>query len=597
MSASCSAAAATSATSTDMADSGMPIDRSKDLSQPLDRLSPDEGLKKASDYLRGTIATGLLDRITGAVASDDTRLMKIHGMYQQDDRDLRDERRRQKLEPAYRFMIRVRLPGGVCTPEQWLKLDALARAHGGGTLRLTTRQTFQFHWVLKEDVRATIQGLHEVLLDTVAACGDVSRNVMCAADPGDSALHAEVAAVARQVSDEYLPKTRAYHEIWYGEEKVASSDEEQEPFYGPTYLPRKFKIGFVVPPSNDIDVYTQDLGFIAIEGEDGLEGFNVAIGGGMGRTENEPLTYPRLADVIGYIPRDRLVAATGAVMSVQRDFGNRAQRNRARFKYTIDDKGLAWIKSEIESRLGARLEPARPFRFTSNGDSFGWRQTGSGRFNRTLYVESGRLGNAPGRSWLDGLRAVARIHRGAFRITPNQNLIVSGIAAEDRPAIEALLAEHGLAGTAQSGVRRNSIACVALPTCGLAMAEAERYLPDILPRIEAILASHGLLDEPITFRISGCPNGCSRPYVAEIALTGRAPGKYNLYLGGGFHGERLARMVRENVGEAEILAVLDDLLGCYSAERLAGERLGDFVERSSYLASASQVPGRISPVI
>jgi sulfite reductase (NADPH) hemoprotein beta-component len=580
-----------------MAGSGIFIDRSKDLSQPLDRLSPDESLKKSSNYLRGTIATGLLDRITGAVATDDTRLMKIHGMYQQDDRDLRDERRRQKLEPAYRFMIRVRLPGGVCTPEQWLKLDELARAHGGGQLRLTTRQTFQFHWVLKEDVRAAIQGLHEALLDTVAACGDVSRNVMCAADPEASGLHAEVVAAARQVSEEYLPRTRAYHEIWYGEEKVASSEEEEEPFYGATYLPRKFKIGFVVPPSNDIDVYTQDLGFIAIDGPDGLEGFNVAIGGGMGRTENEPLTYPRLADVIGFIPKDQLVAVTGAVMSVQRDYGNRAERNRARFKYTIDDKGPGWIKAEIEARLGAPLEPARPFRFTSNGDSFGWRETESGRSNCTLYVESGRLANRPGRAWLDGLRAIARLHRGTFRVTPNQNLIVAGVAAEDRPAIEALLAEHGLAGLPESAIRRNSIACVALPTCGLAMAEAERYLPDLLERIEAILSAHGLIDEPVTFRISGCPNGCSRPYVAEIALTGRAPGKYNLYLGGGFHGERLARMVRENIGEAEILGVLEDLLGRYAAERKPGERLGDFVERVSYLASELQIPGRISPII
>jgi sulfite reductase (NADPH) hemoprotein beta-component len=576
-----------------MADSATLVDRSKDLSQPLDRLSADERLKKASDYLRGTIATGLLDRITGAVATDDTRLMKIHGMYQQDDRDLRDERRRQKLEPAYRFMIRVRLPGGVCTPEQWLKLDSLARAHGGDTLRLTSRQTFQFHWVLKEDVRSTIQGLHEALLDTVAACGDVSRNVMCASDPRDSALHEEVVAAAREVSGHFLPRTRAYHEIWYGEEKVAGSEEE-EPFYGATYLPRKFKIGFVVPPSNDIDVYTQDLGFIAIGGPDGLEGYNVAIGGGMGRTENEPATYPRLADVIGYIAKDKLVAATAAVMSVQRDYGNRAERNRARFKYTIDDKGLGWIREQIESRLGAPLEPARPFHFTSNGDSFGWRETEGGRFNCTLYVESGRLGRAR----LDGLRSVAKAHRGTFRVTPNQNLIVAGVVAQDRAAVEALLAEHGLDGAgAGSAIRRNSIACVALPTCGLAMAEAERYLPDILTRIEAILAGHGLAGDPITFRISGCPNGCSRPYVAEIALTGRAPGKYNLYLGGGFHGQRLNRMVRENVGEAEILSVLEDLLGRYASEREPDERLGDFVERVSYLASEQQVPGRISPII
>jgi sulfite reductase (NADPH) hemoprotein beta-component len=284
-------------------------------------------------------------------------------------------------------------------------------------------------------------------------------------------------------------------------------------------------------------------------------------------------------------------------MSVQRDYGNRAERNRARFKYTIDDKGLGWIKGEIEARLGTQLEPARPFRFDSNGDSFGWRETQSGRFNCTLFVESGRLANRPGRAWLDGMRAIAEVHRGTIRVTPNQNLIVAGVAAEDRPAIEALLAEHGLAGAGESAIRRNSIACVALPTCGLAMAEAERYLPDILTRIEAILAAHGLADEPVTFRISGCPNGCSRPYVAEIALTGRAPGKYNLYLGGGFHGERLNRIVRENVGEAEILNVLEDLLGRYAAERLSGERLGDFVERVAYLASVSQVPARIAPII
>jgi sulfite reductase (NADPH) hemoprotein beta-component len=561
------------------------VDRSRDLSQPLDRLSPDERLKRDSDYLRGTIDTGLLDRITGALPADDVRLMKIHGMYQQDDRDLRDERRRQKLEPAFRFMIRVRLPGGTCTSEQWLKLDALARAHGGGTIRLTTRQTFQFHWVLKEDVRAAIQALHDALLDTIAACGDVNRGVMSASDPDDSSIHAEVAAISGQVSDHFIPRTRAYHEVWYGEERVAMS-EPVEPFYGPTYLPRKFKIGFVVPPSNDADVYTQDLGFIAIAGPGGLEGFNVAIGGGMGRTENDPTTYPRLADVIGYVAKDRVLDATAAVMSVQRDYGNRLERHHARFKYTVDEKGLDWIKSEIEARLGHALAPARPFRFTSNGDRFGWRETDTGRFHCTLFIPSGRVANAGGQAWMDGLRAVARLHRGAFRMTPNQNLIIADVAPADRPAIEQALADHGLAANgAGSAMRLNSIACVALPTCGLAMAEAERYLPDLLAKIEPILAANGLLDEPITIRISGCPNGCSRPYVAEIALTGRAPGKYNLYLGGGFHGERLNRMVRENAGEAEILDVLGDLLGRYASEREPGERLGDFVGRSGYPGS------------
>lgn len=562
------------------------VHRSKDLSQPLDKLGPDERLKHDSDQLRGTIAFDLLDRITGGVVFENNKLMKFHGIYQQDDRDIRDERRRQKLEPAFTFMVRVRLPGGVCTPEQWLKMDELARAHGGNTLRLTTRQTFQFHWVLKEDIRPTIQGLHDVLLDTIAACGDDARGVMSTADASDSALHAEVAALAQQVSDHVIPKTRAYHEIWYGEERVATSEPE-EPFYGRTYMPRKFKIGFVIPPSNDIDVYTQDLGFIAISGPGGIEGFNVTIGGGMGRTDGQPHTYPRLGDVIGFIPKDRLVAAADAVMSVQRDYGNRADRARARFKYTIDDKGLDFIKSEIEARMDFELEPARPFTLTSNGDRFGWSENGAGRFNYGLFIQNGRVSNLPGKAIMDGLRAIARVHKGVFRLTPNQSLIIADVEPDARAEIDALLSEHGLGHSNRaSGLRLNSIACVALPTCALAMAEAERYLPDLVTKIEGILETNGLLDEPITIRMSGCPNGCSRPYVAEIALTGRAPGKYNLYIGGGFHGERLNALMRENIGEATILEILGDLLGRYAHGRELGERFGDFVTRIGVRAEA-----------
>lgn len=555
------------------------IDRSTDVSQPLARLSADESLKAGSDYLRGTIALSLLDRITGGVVYEDNKLMKFHGIYQQDDRDIRDERRRQKLEPDYRFMVRVRLPGGICTTEQWLKIDELARAHGGDTVRLTTRQTFQFHWVIKDDVRATIQGLHDVLLDTIAACGDDSRGVMCTTNPNDSAIHAELAALAKQVSDHVIPKTRAYHEIWYGEERIATSEPE-EPFYGRTYLPRKFKIGFVLPPSNDIDVYTQDLGFIAIAGPSGIEGFNVSIGGGMGRTDNEPDTYPRLANVIGFIQKDHVIAATDAVMSVQRDYGNRVSRARARFKYTIDDKGLGWIKREIEARMGGSLSPARPFEFTSNGDQFGWHENDRGRFNYTLFIENGRVRNGGKLSVMDGLRAIAHAHDGVFRLTPNQNVTIADVEADDRPAIEALLTEYGLSDiNARSAMRLNSIACVALPTCGLAMAEAERYLPDLLTKIEELLAENNLLEESITIRMSGCPNGCSRPYVAEIAMTGRAPGKYNLYLGGGFHGERLNKIYRENIGEAAILEILREQLARFRRERRIGERFGDFVMR------------------
>lgn len=572
-----------------MASEDQTVDRSTDLSQPLDKLGPDETLKAHSDYLRGTIMLGLLDRITGGVKFQDNKLMKFHGIYQQDDRDIRDERRRQKLEPDYRFMIRVRLPGGICTPEQWLRIDSLAREHGGDTVRLTTRQTFQFHWVVKDDVRATIQGLHEVLLDTIAACGDDSRGVMSTANPHDSVVHAELAALAKRVSDHVIPKTHAYHEIWYGAERVATSEgESEEPFYGKTYLPRKFKIGFVLPPSNDIDVYTQDLGFIAIAGKGGIEGFNVTIGGGMGRTDNEPETYPRLGDVVGFIAKDRVVAATEAVMGVQRDYGNRVTRARARFKYTIDDKGLDWVKAEIERRMGQPFEPARPFEFTSNGDQFGWKETADGRWNYTLFIANGRVSNLPGHAIMDGIRAIAHVHKSEFRLTPNQNLIIADVDPEDRPGIDALLAEHGLAeSNVTSAMRLNSIACVALPTCGLAMAEAERYLPDLITGIEKILAENGLTDEPITIRMSGCPNGCSRPYVSEIALTGRAPGKYNLYVGGGFHGERLNSMIRENIGEATILEILGEQLGRFAKEREPGEHFGDFIHRAGYLRRLS----------
>jgi sulfite reductase (NADPH) hemoprotein beta-component len=556
------------------------VDRSTDISQPLEKLGPDETLKANSDYLRGNIALDLLDRITGGVTFESNKLMKFHGIYQQDDRDIREERRKQKLEPAHTFMVRVRMPGGVCTPEQWLKIDELAQAHGGNTIRLTTRQTFQFHWVVKEDIRPTIQGLHEVLLDTIAACGDDARGVMATADPTDSDIHAEVAALSKQLSDHVIPKTHGYHEIWYGEERIATSEDE-EPFYGRQYLPRKFKIGFAIPPSNDIDIYTQDLGFIAIAGSDGIEGFNVTIGGGMGRTDNEPRTYPRLANVVGFIPKDQLIACADAVMGVQRDYGNRVERPRARFKYTIDDKGLEFIKAEIERRMGAVFEPARPFAFDSNGDNFGWRETDRGLFNYGLYIQSGRVSDLPGRSIMSGLRAIAKVHKGRFRLTPNQNLIIAGVAREDLVRIEALLAEHGLdESNSGSALQLNSIACVALPTCPLAMAEAERYLPELVTKIDAILERNGLSQEPITIRVSGCPNGCSRPYVAEIALTGRAPGKYNLWLGGGFHGERLNRIFAENIGEERILAILSEQLSAYARSRLPGERFGDFFMRT-----------------
>ena len=564
------------------------LDRSRDLSQPLEKLGPDETLKAQSDQLRGTIAQGLRDEITAAVPGGDPKLMKFHGLYQQDDRDIRDERRRQKLEPAYSFMARIRLPGGVCTTGQWLKLDELARAYAGATLRLTTRQTFQLHRVAKQNLRPVIQGLREVLLDTKAACGDDARGVMCSVNPQLSALHAQVYSLAKRASDHAIPKTGAYREIWYGEERTENASPE-EPLYGRTYMPRKFKIGFVIPPINDIDVYAQDLGFVAIAPRGRLEGFNVVIGGSMGRTDQVRKTYPRLADLIGFVPVDRLFAVIDAIMTVQRDYGDRVDRSHARFKYTIDDKGLPWIKAEIERRLGFAFEPARDYHFTTNGDVLGWSMGEDGRAHYTLFIENGRVIDTPGLPLMDGLRAIAQVYRGTFRLTPNQNLTISDIDPEVRPAIEALLAEYRLTDlNARSGLRLNSMACVSLPTCGLAMAESERYLPDLLARIETILSGHGLDKEPITIRMSGCPNGCSRPYIAEIGLTGRAPGKYNLYLGGGFHGQRLNKMYLENAGEAAILAALDKVLGHYARERQQNEHFGDFTIRARYVAEVKE---------
>ena len=570
-------------------------DRSRDISQPLDKLSDDERLKAGSDQLRGTISQSLIDRITGAVTESDTKLMKFHGIYQQDDRDLREERRRQKLEPAYQFMIRVRLPGGVCTPAQWLKLDELARAHGNGSLRITTRQTLQFHWVLKNALRDTLQGLHDVLLDSISACGDDARGVVCSVNPALSALHAQVYALARQASDHAIPRMRAYHEIWYGEQRIAGGETE-EPFYGKTYLPRKFKIGFVIPPHNDIDVYTQDLGFIAIVESGLLVGFNVAIGGGLGQTDRVKETWPGLAHVIGFIGVDQVIATCDAVMGVQRDHGDRRNRARARFKYTIDDHGLPWIRSEIERRLSFALEPARAFEFTSNTDPLGWVEDETGRWHLTVRVPSGRLVNRPDVRWLDALRALARIHTGTIRLTTNQNLVVSQVPDAQRADVERLLQEHGVPlGEPASALRRHSISCVAFPTCALAMAESERYLPTLLDRVEPLLARHGLLQEPITLRVSGCPNGCSRPYIAEIALTGRALGRYNLYLGGGFHGQRLGRLYLENVGEAAILSALDEVLGHYARERQPDEHFGDFAIRAGYVTAVRDGPDFNTP--
>jgi sulfite reductase (NADPH) hemoprotein beta-component len=554
--------------------------RRLDLSSPLEELHSNERLKHGSRFLRGTLETSLADPATGAVDADDALLTKFFGIYQQDDRDLRDERRRARLEPRYQFMVRVRLPGGVCTPAQWLALDSLSRDYGDGTLRLTTRQTFQFHGIRKRNLRKHIQGLYAAGLDTIAACGDDNRNVICTANPLLSPAHAEVSELARRIGAHLLPRTGAYRELLLGEAAPATAPADEEPLYGPTYLPRKFKIALAVPPSNDIDVFAHDLGFIAVVEDRRIVGYNVAVGGGMGMTHNVPATFPRLAEVAGFCAADDALAVAEHTLCIQRDFGNRKDRSHARFKYTIEDRGIEWFRNELEQRLGRPLQPARAVRLESSADRYGWAQGDDGRWHYTLFVENGRIADGRGAALQSGLRAIAAAHRGLFALTTNQNVIVAGIEAAARAQVEALLEAHGLANERRgTGLRAHALACVALPTCGLAMAESERYLPSLLDKLDAIVTAAGLADEPLSFRMSGCPNGCSRPYLAEIALVGKAPGKYNLYLGASASGERLNALYRETIGEDEILATLEPLLFRYAAERRVKERFGDFVVR------------------
>ena len=544
-----------------------------------------EQIKSRSRHLRGTIADGLIDPLTGAIAAEDNALLKFHGSYQQDDRDLREERRRQKLEPAYQFMIRVRMPGGVCTPAQWLALDEVAGQHANGTLRLTTRQTFQFHGIRKPHFKPAMQAIKAAGLDTIAACGDVNRNVLAGANPYRSPLHAAAGELAKAISEHLLPKTNAYQEIWLDAPAVDPASEV-EPIYGPLYLPRKFKITVAVPPDNDVDVYAHDLSFIAVADGDRLVGWNVLVGGGMGMTHGEKATFPRLADLIGFCTPEQAVAVAEQVVCVQRDFGDRSNRRHARLKYTIDDRGVDWFKAELESRLGFALAPARPFGFDHNTDAFGWQAGADGRSHYTLFVENGRIGDRGARRLRTGLREIARIHAGIFALTNNQNVIIAGIDPAQRPAIEALIAEYGLEREA-SLLRRNAMACVAFPTCALAMAESERYLPDLITRLDEVVGACGLADTPITMRMTGCPNGCARPYIAEIGLVGKAPGKYNLYLGAGFHGQRLGKLYRENIGEDAIVEALTPLLERYAAERQSGEHFGDFLVRTGVVPAVA----------
>ncbi|MCJ1759418.1 NADPH-dependent assimilatory sulfite reductase hemoprotein subunit [Mammaliicoccus sciuri] len=548
-----------------------------------DKLDEMEHIKNGSNYLRGTIKEGLADEITGAIAEDDTKLLKFHGSYMQDDRDIRDERRKQKLEPAYSFMIRVRVPGGTATADQWVAMDDISTEYANNTIKLTTRQAFQFHGILKRNLKSSMQSIHHAVMDSLAACGDVNRNVMCNPNPYQSGVHKEVDTLATQISDHLSPQTGAYHEIWLDDEKIIDTKEEVEPMYGKTYLPRKFKIGIAVPPSNDIDVYSQDIGLIAVIEDDQLVGFNVTVGGGMGMTHGDTKTYPQVGRLLGYFPKEEAVDVCEKILTIQRDYGNRENRKNARFKYTVDRLGVDFIREELNKRLGWEIEEAKPFEFKHNGDRYGWTE-GSGKWHFTLFIQNGRVKDTSDYKLKTALREIAEIHTGDFRLTPNQNLIIANVAKSKKQQIQKIIDKYGITdGEHYTGLRRNSMACVAFPTCGLAMAESERYLPTLINKIEGLLDEAGLNEEEITIRMTGCPNGCARPALAEIAFIGKAPGKYNMYLGGGFTGDRLNKLFKENIGEDEILESLKPILIQYGKEKNDGEHFGDFVIRKGII--------------
>jgi len=555
------------------------------------KLSANEYIKTRSNYLRGTIAEGLADLSTGAMCEDDQQLLKFHGTYQQDDRDIRAGRRKHKLEKAYSFMIRIRVPGGVATPKQWLETDRLATQFANGTIKLTTRQAFQFHGIIKTNLKRTIAEINEAAMDTIAACGDVNRNVMCNPNPNLSKIHALALKAAEDISAHLTPQTRAYHEIWLDGEKVESSEDEVEPIYGKTYLPRKFKITIAVPPSNDVDIYANCLSFIAIVEDGELVGYNVAVGGGMGSTHGNDATYPRIADVIGFCTPEQVVDVAEKVVLVQRDFGDRTDRKHSRFKYTVDDYGPAWILAKLNEYLGYDLGPVREFQFEDNGDRYGWVEDANGNSHLTLFISGGRVLDTPSYPMRTGLREIAKIHDGDFRLTANQNLIIANISPAKRPEIEVLLEQYGIKDShLKSALRLNSLACVALPTCALALTEAERFLPDLVTELEGSLEEVGLRHDAITIRMTGCPNGCARPFISEIGFVGRGPDSYNVYLGGGFAGQRLSKLYRENVASSAIKPLLAPIFAHYAKARNEGERFGDFCIREGYVVATVQGP-------
>lgn len=549
---------------------------------PDHNLSPVEKIKLESHGLRGTIVEGLQDEITGAISEADQAVIKFHGMYQQDDRDQREERAAQKLERLYSFMIRLRLPGGFLRPEQWVAAHEIAGRHSTGVIKITSRQTIQLHGLIKSAIKPTIQSFHEAKLDSIATCGDINRNVLCSSHPLQSPIHGQVFAYADKISSLLMPKTKAYYEIWLDQEKVVDKKEEDDPLYKDRYMPRKFKIAIAIPPNNDVDVFTNDIGLIAIIENDRLLGFNLSVGGGLSTTHGNKDTYARLGTVLGFCAgEEKTLKAIYEVLTIQRDHGNRSDRKLARLKYTLDRKGIGWFKQELENRMGFALEPARAYSFHQRTDYFGWHRNHQDLWYYTLFVENGRVVDDDKVKLKSALLEVAQTGLANFRFTCNQNLILSDIREGDKAVIQEILVRYRLIQLTEgsSQLRKHSMACVALNTCPLALAEGQRYLPALISRIEPILRRNGLDQEEIIIRMTGCPNGCARPYVAEIGLVGTALGRYNLHLGGDRQGLRLNKVYRENLDEGSILAELEGWLARFKTERKVGESFGDFTMR------------------
>jgi len=548
------------------------------------KLHDNERIKIESNFLRGKLVEGLKDITTGSFPPDEVQLVKFHGLYQQDHRDYRAERKKQKLEPLYSFLLRARLPGGVVTPQQLLEIDRIAsELTDAGSIRLTTRQTFQYHGIYKRNLKSVFQELKfKANIDSIFTAGDVNRNVICTSNPMQSELHAQVYDWSTKISEMLLPHSNAFAEIWLDGEKI--HETEQEPIYGETMLPRKFKTAVVLPPYNDVDVHANDLNFVAIVENEKIIGFNVLVGGGLGITHGDKTTFPRKADDFGFIAVEDILEIAKAVVTTQRDLGGRVSRSHARTKYTLETHGVEKFKGEVESRSGIKFSASRPYEFTERGDRIGWVKGTDNKWHLTVFIENGRILDYPGKPLKSGLVEIAKIHQGDFRMTANQNLIIASVPESEKEKIEALARKCGLINDAHSEQRFNSMACVALPTCPLAMAEAERYLPGLVTDVEGLLAKHGIGDDHIILRVTGCPNGCGRSLLAEVGLIGKAPGRYNLYLGGNTNGTRLPKMYKENIDEATIITTMDELIGRWAKERENAECFGDFAIRAGIVA-------------